>query len=161
MAESCARYSLTIMRPHTIEDIEYDLSLLYEKESVGMTQAALALREGMSEGHLSRRLARARRYRAEKAEADRLSEAPPDDGRDRFDRTYMELVGVPPEASAHDWSTDSDPRNSRQQGVFNVGGSVRWLRDGTVTTEDTSRTDGKPQPTEYHPDPLLKGGKGR
>ena len=68
-----------------------------------MTQAALAQREGMSEGHLSRRLARARRYRAEKAEADRLAEAPPDDGRDRFDRTYMELVGAPPEVGRRRW----------------------------------------------------------
>lgn len=51
------------MRTHTVRDIRCDLSLLERIEREGVTQAALAAEIGMSEGHLSRRLSRARRYR--------------------------------------------------------------------------------------------------
>jgi hypothetical protein len=64
------------MRTHTAEDLEYDLSLLWAYEGEGMNQAELAEREGMSQGHLSRRLARARRYRDElEKQKERIVEA--------------------------------------------------------------------------------------
>lgn len=53
------------MRTHTAEDLEKDLDLLWLHEGEGLSQTDLAAQEGMSQGHLSRRLARARRYRAE------------------------------------------------------------------------------------------------
>lgn len=60
------------MRTHTIDDIERDLGWLYELESTGMTQMQLAQREGLSEGHMSRRLMRARRWMAELRAIDRV-----------------------------------------------------------------------------------------
>lgn len=150
------------MRRHTIQDIEYDLNLLWKVEGEGVTQAALASEIGMSEGHLSRRLARARRFRAHREAVARLIEDGLDgDDMDRFDYPYMELVGAPVEDAGNEWATIEGSEASRDHGTYHVGGRVKSLTGGVITTEDTSRTDGKPQPTEYHPDPRLKGGKGR
>lgn len=54
-----------IMRTHTAEDLAEDLILLDLYEVGGLTQYALAGMVGLDQGHVSRRLARARRYRQE------------------------------------------------------------------------------------------------
>lgn len=70
------------MRRHTLQDLEYDLSLLYQHEVAGISQAALAQMVGMSPGHLSRRLARGRRYREELRKQQEWADRPMGDAED-------------------------------------------------------------------------------
>ena len=149
------------MRSHNIEDIEYDLSLLWKVEGEGVSQTALASEIGMSQGHLSRRLARARRFRKHREAVARLIESGPDgDEMDRFDYPYMELVDAPVEDAANEWATIEGNQASRDRGTYHVGGKVRSITGGVIAADDMPRTDGKPQPTTYQPDPTLKGGVG-
>lgn len=156
------------MRPHTIEDIEYDLSLLWEKESEGITQAALARREGMSEGHLSRRLARARRHRVELLKQELEScDGYDDEGTDEL--PYLAITDDPAR-EARDWyepesGLTSLDRIDDQTGNLIVGtGRVRiGNHNGTRLLVRSINGGRKTEEAikQHQPDPEgLKGGVG-
>jgi hypothetical protein len=112
----------------------------------------------MNQGHLSRRLARAARHEQERRRAeDREAQALRRD-KDRFDHTLMELSDAP--SGNRPFCTPSGHYCSESSGTYHVGGQVRSLRGGLISTTDESRADGKAHPTSYSPDPRLKGGVG-
>lgn len=153
------------MRPHTADDIEYDLNLLYLYEIEGLSQPEIARREGISQGHLSRRLARARRYREERRRAEEREHAILTRDKDKLDYEYMELSDMPtgnrafgrpiPFCSEETLAPGGkDLVCSESSGTYHVGGRVRSLTRGVQTTDEGG-------PTSYSPDPDgLKGGVG-
>jgi hypothetical protein len=67
----------------------------------------------------------------------------------------MQLVaGQPEEAGEHEWLDMSSGEASMDCGKVHVGGRVRSLLGGTITTDATG-------PTSYEPDPELAGGTGK
>ena len=103
------------MRPHTLEDIERDLSLLWEYESGEWTQQSLGEREGLSQSQLSRRLARARRH---KAERDRRERAPRGERTDN-DIPLMHLTDDPSRERGLWYNPDTDETNA-ESGLVRV-----------------------------------------
>jgi hypothetical protein len=141
-----------------------------EGERLRALEGTLSIRELAALTGLSERQAR---RRLERAEA--LREPPSRDDLDRFDYEHMELSDREV-APARAWCDPDGPGGSEGRGggaevglerrrvlpgTYHVGGQVRFLYGGVVTTDDASRADGKPHPTTYSPDPTLKGGRDR
>lgn len=142
------------MRIYTAEDLEKDLSLLWEYESDGLSQPALAEREGMSQGHLSRRLARARRCRAElEKQAERVQPCEPDE----HDLPHLAITSDPARERGH-WYEPESGHASVDSGRVRIGNHngtrLRVLSiNGGTKTEEAVR--------QHKPDPKgLKGGVG-
>lgn len=143
------------MRTHTAEDLEKDLSLLWEHEGEGVSQIALAVREGISQGHLSRRLARARRYRAElERQAARDSQICEFD---EHDLPHLAITSDPARERGH-WYEPESGHASVDSGRVRIGNHngtrLRVLPiNGGVKAEEAVR--------QHKPDPDgLKGGVG-
>ena len=108
------------------------------------TVAEMAARLGVSERQAYRIRAKEREGRAGWGQ-------PREERLDRFDYEYMELADLP--TGAHAWCTP-EGQCPEDRGTYNVGGQVRSLRGGQVTTDETG-------PTKHQPDPDgLKGGVG-
>ncbi len=110
---------------------------------------------GMTQRHVRRRVAAARKRREEGARDYGYHNR---DDLDRFDHPYMELVTSKPEATPHDWITLTGQESSRDSGKYHIGRQVRSLTTGRVFNDPD---DGESHPTSYEPDPSgLKGGVG-
>jgi hypothetical protein len=143
------------MRTHTAEDLEYDLSLLWAYEGEGMNQAELAGREGMSQGHLSRRLARARRYRASVANRDARESQPCEP--DEHDLPHLAITDDPARERGHWYEPESGAASvdtGRVRIANHSGTRLRILPiNGGRKTEEAIK--------QHHPDPAgLRGGVG-
>lgn len=144
------------MRTHTAEDLEYDLTLLWAYESEGLSQAELAERAGMSQSHLSRRLARARRYQAELDRSD-AREAQPCDADEEHDLPHLAITDDPGRERGH-WYEPESGAASVDSGRVRVGNHngtrLRILPiNGGRKTEEAIK--------QHEPDPEgLKGGVG-
>ena len=144
------------MRPHTIDDVRGDLEWLYWNEIEGLTHAQIAARVGLDRSQVSRRLARARRYRQEQERVERQAEeqANDDDPKGPFDYDYMELdanpIGMWRSGKPRTWCKP-EGSSSVDHGTYHVGGQVRTLTRGVRTTDEAG-------PTKYDPPDDLKGG---
>ena len=143
-------------RPRLTQDaVERDLSLLWEYESEGVTQVALAEREGQCRQRISQRLDRARRIRAEREREYRRDQASQPQVGDSI--PYAALTDDPSYERGHYYDLRTDDL-SLDSGLVRIGDyDGRHLRVRKVTEGEKREGDG---PTSYKPTPGLKGGVG-
>lgn len=174
------------MRTHTAKHLERDLELLYDYEVLGLTQYDLAEREGQAQGHISRRLARASRYRDELERAERKA-AEQAAAQSRGDEPYLVLIDGSDVAGKHEWydlrsnqcSIESGPVRVAAGAGFRASGSagrsqrlpvaalegqrlvVRRVTGGAPEKSDDQLNADETEKPKYQPDPRgLKGGVG-
>ncbi len=147
------------MRPIGVSEIEESLEWLDLYERTEITQSELAEILGFSQGHLSRRLSLARRYRQEQRREQGVGS---DDERSEVgddEATWLELVDRPSMESGHgfyDLATDSTSADGTGAFVFigtGRGGPPRRNRLGTGRHVDSGQS-------YRSKDDGLKGGKG-
>ncbi|MDE2105347.1 MAG: hypothetical protein KGL39_49430 [Patescibacteria group bacterium] len=163
------------MRRHTVQDLERDLDLLWDYEEEGLTQVELAAREGQSQAHVSRRLDRARRYRAQLERVERSGQQVPRDGPDL---PHLALVSGTDRRRESYYDLDTDEVVTKSPKVL-VGAGVAATKDRMFGAPSqrlsAQHLEGQPLryrdiregteeqvsgPTSYKPDPVLKGGVG-
>src|SRR6185312_16162927 len=96
------------MRTHTQEDLEFDLVLLRLYEAEGRTTYELATVAGLSQSQISRRLARARRYRQERDRREQEAERRIERDDEPDDLPFVALTSDPGREVAGWYDLDTD-----------------------------------------------------